>query len=384
MTTTVLGDVPPPKTAKTCTLALDNRPKTWSELVGQPIPVTVLVNSLALNDIKPGYVFDGITGCGKTSGSILFAKRLNCENPNLTTQDPCNVCRSCSQIDRGISPDVKFVDGATDRSVHFIRETLKPFLLTAPYSKYKVAIIDEAHLYKSDSISAFLTLLENMPRHSGKSVVIMTTTDGKAMDSAVMNRCMNLHFASIPNDLLTDRMAAYTKQDRDVLAILAQECGNSFRSMWSYIEVWQHLGQPLTEALVMKLVGGIDTHERSALWSDVSNKRVDKLGERWRKWLQTGARAEAIGALLIRDLISMAVLAPDSTDWHKPMLLLAGAQQVSADSAWLQALYLMTGLPLDAQACLRPRPAEGQPQVLPVTTDSPYTVLTERLLFFGA
>src|ERR1017187_9715873 len=119
MTTPVLGDVPTPEKVKTSTLALDNRPQTWADLVGQPIPVTVLVNSLALGDVKPGYVFTGTTGCGKSSAAYLIAKRLNCENPNLVTQDPCNTCHSCITVDRGTNTDVKFVDGATDRSIDF-------------------------------------------------------------------------------------------------------------------------------------------------------------------------------------------------------------------------------------------------------------------------
>lgn len=384
----VLGDVPAP--AKTNTLALSNRPKRWSELVGQPVPTTVLVNSIAVGDIKPGYVLGGITGCGKSSAAQLMAKRLNCENPDLATQDPCNECHSCRMIDAGKSADVKFIDGAAERSVQFVRETLKPFLLTAPVGKCRVAIIDEAHLYKADAISAFLTLLENLPKFAGKSVVIMTTTEVDAIDPAVRNRCMTLHFASIPNELLAQRMSEYTGEDIDALRLLAEEAGNSFRSMWAYIEVWQHMNEPLTQDTVMKLVGGISEHERQAMWADVASKRIDKVGDRWRKWLsQSGVRTSVVGALLIRDLVTWAASAPDSTDWHKPMLLLSGAQQVGSDSAWLQALYLMVGLPLDAHVRHRQGPAERQPQVADPVANKPLDPVgsdpvTERLLFFGA
>src|ERR1035437_3069158 len=377
---TVLGDVPAPKQAKTSTLALENRPKTWGELVGQPIPVTVLVNSLALGDIKPGYVFTGTTGTGKTSAAILLAKRLNCEAPNLVTQDPCNVCHSCLTVDRGTNFDVKFVDGAADRSIEFVRSTLKPFLTTAPRGKCRVVIVDEAHQYGKDAISAFLTLLENMPRFAGKSVVIMTTTEGDKMASAILNRCMNLHFSAIPNDMLADKMAVYTGEDRAALALLAQESGNSFRTMWSYIEVWQHLGEPLTNDVVMKLIGGVGESERKAMWSDLSNKKVDRIGDRWRKWLQTGARPEVIGALLIRDLISWAAAVPATMDWHKPLVMLSGAEQVGSDNAWLQALYLMVGLPLDIHTRHCQEPEEGQSHKIPAGIDP----VLERLLFFGA
>lgn len=397
MTPTIPGDLPPMTndevkevTKRTSTLALENRPKTWAELVGQPVPTTVLVNSLTVGDIKPGYVFAGTTGCGKTSAAQLLAKRLNCESPNLTTQDPCNTCRSCLTTEAGTNPDVKMIDGAADRSVDFVRNTLKPFLMTAPQRKCRVVVIDEAHLYGKDAISAFLTLLETLPKFAGRSVVVLTTTEIEKIDPAIMNRCMSLPFASIPNDLLAERMALYTGEDIEALRLLADEAGNSFRALWAYIEVWQHLREPLTPAVVMKIVGGISPQERELLWADLAAGRVDKVGERWRKWLSaSGARPKVVGALLLRDLIAWAGRSPDSINWREPLRLLAGAQQVGSDSAWLQALYLMVGLPLDAHESQRQGPAERQPQLFdPVTPVSAppaeVDVVAERLLFFGA
>lgn len=375
-----------PASNKTATLALDYRPKKWSDLVGQPIPVTVLVNSLSLGEIKPGYIFDGTTGCGKSSAAYLFAKRLNCENPNLNTQDPCGQCHSCNTIDRGTNADVKFVDGAADRSIAFVRDTLKPFLMTVPKGKYKVAIIDEAHLYKSDAISAFLTLLENMPKHSGRSVVILTTTEGEAIDTAVMNRCVNLHFSPIPTELLATKMADYTSQDPAVLALLAEACGNSFRAMWSYIEVWELMGQPLTPELVMNMIGGVTDKERQELWADIAERKVETIAKRWKKWQEKGARISVVGSLLIKDLVRWAAANPDSTDWHKPLAILSGAQQVGAESAWLQSLYLLVGLPLDVQRWQWPEPGREQPQLLSINTEIPKQSednLLERILFFG-
>lgn len=373
-------------TRKTHTLALDNRPKKWNDLIGQPIPVTVLVNSLSLGEVKPGYIFDGTTGCGKSSAAYLFAKRLNCEKPNLTTQDPCGVCHSCDTIDRGINPDVKFVDGAADRSISFVRDVLKPFLMTVPHGRYKVVVIDEAHLYKSDSIGAFLTLLENMPKHSSRSVVILTTTEGDAIDPAVMNRCVNLHFAPIPTELLAKKMAQYTGQDEDVLALLAESCGNSFRSMWSYIELWELTGQPLTTELVMNLVGGIGEKERYELWADLAERKVESIAKRWKKWQEKGARASVVGSLLIKDLVAWAAADPDSTGWHKPLAILSGAQQVGSDSAYLQSLYLLVGLPLNVQRWQRPGSGRVQPQISSVETvneNNTSSDFIDRLLFFG-
>lgn len=361
----------------TSTLALESRPLKWASLVGQDIPRKVLSNSILTNDIKPGYLLKGASGCGKTSAALLFAKRLTCAAPEGA--DPCNTCSSCQSIDNNLSHDVKYVDGAADRSVAFVRDVLRPFLTTTPIGgKHRIAIIDEAHLYKQDSISAFLTLLEQLPKMAPKSVVIMCTTEGDQIPAAIQNRCLSLNFAPISSEQLAELMHRLTSEDKEALKQLADASCGSFRTMWSFIEVWEHLGEPLTEDLVMRLLGGVPRDDRSRLWQMLRNRQLDKLPTLWQNWIKRGANPNVIGAHLLKDLLEFAAAAPTAANWVTAIASLSSVQVSGTESAWLPALYTLCGLPLSCEKAKVAAPEEEQPA--PILEDK----MTTRLAFFGA
>lgn len=361
----------------TTTLALESRPESWSNLVGQDIPKKVLTNSILANDIKPGYLFKGASGCGKTSAALLLAKRLNCVQPSGV--NPCNSCTSCSSIDKNLSHDVKYVDGAADRSVAFVRDVLRPFLTTTPIGgRYRIAIIDEAHLYKQDSISAFLTLLEQLPKMAPKSLVVLCTTEGDQIPTAIQNRCLCLNFAPISTEQLVAVMQKYTEQDAKALKELASAACGSFRTMWSFIEVWEHLGEPLTEELVLKMLGGVPSTDRNKLWKLIENSELDKIPTLWQAWLKRGASPNVIGSYLLKDLIDKAASAPKAANWTTAIATLSAVQVTGTESAWLPALYTLCGLPLECENAKEAAPEERRP-VLQSTEK-----LTTRLAFFGA
>lgn len=372
-----------PEAVKTQTLALELRPKRWDEVIGQEMPVTILRNSLAVQDVKPGYLFVGASGCGKTSAALLLGCRLLCEQPDTASQDPCGTCKQCELVQKGIHPDLKYVDGAADRSVGFVRETLKPFLGASPIGgKHKIIIIDEAHLYSTDAISAFLTLLEAMPRTAPKSLVVFCTTEEEKLPETIVNRCLKLTFAPIDPDSLAQVMAKHTGCDVEALRFLAEECGGSFRTMWSHIEGWQYTQQELTEDLVMKLIGGVPARERALMWQDVSQGRSDKVVDRWQAWLKRGAFPHVVGRHLLKDLIRRAAANPGRNDWVPFLALASNAQLNSPESAWLPTLLRLCGLSLDSQDGARPGPEERQPVISGY--DPERDQVAQRLLLFGA
>jgi DNA polymerase-3 subunit gamma/tau len=372
-------------TPKTQNLAIEHRPKTWGQIVGQEIPVKILVNSLVVNEIKPAYLFMGTTGCGKTTAASVMSKRLVCEAP-LDNQDPCNECAWCRGVDRNTCPDVKFIDGASERSVDFVRNTIVPFLTSAPLSgRKRVVVIDEAHLYKTDAISAFLTLLEQLPIKGPKSVVILCTTEGDSIETTIRNRCLPIIFSPIPTEQIAAVMHKHTGASKEVLEVLARECGGSFRTVWSFIDSWQYLGEELTEDLIMKMMGGVTSGDRLALWKDLSAKRLDTAANRWKKWMSNGGSPAVIGKLLVRDAIDFAGQSPDATNWIKVFTLLSGAQTLGSESAWLAALYTMAGLPLVSNDGNRPGPARQAPPTSQPEESAPAaSPNTERLVLFGS
>lgn len=365
---------------KTKTLAIDKRPATWGEVVNQSFPVKILQNSILRGEIKPAYLFDGKTGCGKTTCALIFAKALLCKNRASGSADPCNNCQTCRQVDEGRSADVKYVEGGSDRSVSFVKDVIKPFLQTAPYNGKRIIIIDEAHLYQRDAISMFLTLFEQMPKFAGKSVVILCTTDGDQILEAIRNRCLSLTFTPIEQETLVEAMHHYTGFDREALAMLSEYAGGSFRTMWSFVEEAELLEEEVTVEVASQLIGSVTSSERKKLWQMLSKGDLNGVAKKWKEWESKSMKPHVLIKALIRDLGSMACGKPADPSWREAMALLSAAQS-SADSAWPETLYMLSGLPLAFHDGQRPEPEERQP------TNSDTGPIDQRVakrfLFFG-
>jgi DNA polymerase-3 subunit gamma/tau len=361
-------------------MALENRPKRWCEVIGQTIPVKVLTQSLKLNEIKPAYLFAGETGSGKTTCGLLLAKRLVCENPDTETQDPCNSCRPCSAVDRNVYDDVLYVDGATDRSISFVRERLKPYIASAPLGgKHRIVILDEVHQLGKDAVSALLTLLERMPKDHPKSLLIMCTTEGDSVDGAIRNRCLPLNFTPIPPEDIARAISEKTDLPVNVLKILAEEANGSFRTMWSYFEVWKYTGEEMTEDVIMKIINGVNTKERRALLQDLAHGDLEKVANRWNKWIKNSARPKVVFKLLLKDIAEIAAKNPSDANWKKYLGILSMARP---ESAMLPALYTLSGLSLDFHVGREPEPAEGQPTLNSINTAEQDNLIM-RLMFIG-
>lgn len=120
------------------------RPKTFEEIVGQDVIVKTLKNSIKNNIVSHAYLLSGPRGTGKTSVAKLFAKTLNCHNPN--NFEPCNKCISCEQANNNQNIDIIEMDAASNNGVDEIREIRNKITLVPTNSKYKIYIIDEVHM----------------------------------------------------------------------------------------------------------------------------------------------------------------------------------------------------------------------------------------------
>ena len=128
------------------------RPQDFKSVVGQKSAVNVILTSLQKSRIGHAYLFSGSRGCGKTSVARIFAKALNCKQPE--NFEPCGHCKNCLDITEGGSLDVVEIDGASNNGVDEIRE-LKSHVNLAPFnSKYKIYIIDEVHMLTTAAFNA--------------------------------------------------------------------------------------------------------------------------------------------------------------------------------------------------------------------------------------
>lgn len=177
------------------------RPQNFAGIIGQSAAVSVLTNSIAKNRVGHAYLFSGSRGCGKTSAARIFAKAINCEDPQGF--EPCGKCRNCTEITAGDSLDVIEIDGASNNGVDSIRG-LKENVTLAPFnSRYKIYIIDEVHMLSQGAFNALLKTLEEPPEHV---IFIMATTEPHKVPVTIRSRCQHIPFHSITPDDIFSRL----------------------------------------------------------------------------------------------------------------------------------------------------------------------------------
>ena len=137
------------------------RPSRFSDIVDQKFITDTLKESIINNKISHAYIFSGPKGTGKTSTAKVFVKAINCEHP--IDGEPCNECESCNNFNN--SPDIIELDAASNNKVDDIRELISNVKLAPTSSKYKIYIIDEAHMLTNSASNAFLLTLEEPPAH---------------------------------------------------------------------------------------------------------------------------------------------------------------------------------------------------------------------------
>ncbi|WP_323611922.1 DNA polymerase III subunit gamma/tau [Erysipelothrix enhydrae] len=167
------------------------RPAHLDEVVGQEHVVNVLKNSITKNKISHAYLFCGPRGTGKTSIAKLFARAVNCENPD---QVICGTCDNCLAVADGTHPDLIEIDAASNNGVDEIRGLIEKVKYTPILGKYKVYIIDEVHMLSQGAFNALLKTLEEPPSHV---VFILATTEIHKVLPTIISRCQRYDFNRI-------------------------------------------------------------------------------------------------------------------------------------------------------------------------------------------
>ncbi len=186
----------------TSNLTAKYRPQKFSEVAGQEAVKTILSRAAEQDKVAPAYLFSGTRGVGKTTIARIFAKALNCKN--APTAEPCNECDNCRQITAGVGVDVVEIDAASHGKVDDARR-LKEDIGYAPIEfRYKVFIIDEAHMLTVQAFNALLKTLEEPPPHA---TFIMATTETHKFPATIISRCQHYAFKMLAQDELTAHLS---------------------------------------------------------------------------------------------------------------------------------------------------------------------------------
>ena len=141
------------------------RPDNFSDVIGQEHVTEPLMRALTNHRINHAYLFSGPRGCGKTSSARILARCLNCEQG--PTANPCGVCQSCRELATGGpgSIDVIEMDAASHGGVNEARDLRERAFFAPVNSRYKIYIIDEAHMVTKEGFNALLKVVEEPPAH---------------------------------------------------------------------------------------------------------------------------------------------------------------------------------------------------------------------------
>jgi DNA polymerase-3 subunit gamma/tau len=207
-----------------------HRPGSFDEVVGQQHVVRTLRNAVEQDKVHHAYLFVGSRGTGKTSMAKILARSLNCERGGPTVT-PCGECESCVTIAAGTSIDVIEMDAASNRSVDDVRDLRERVAYAPSGGRWKVYILDEAHMLTKEAWNAFLKTLEEPPP---KTVFVLATTESHKVMATIADRCQRFDFQRPSLEQISevlDRVAASEsiEVDAGAVAMIARSASGSFR-----------------------------------------------------------------------------------------------------------------------------------------------------------
>jgi DNA polymerase-3 subunit gamma/tau len=213
------------------------RPATFQSVVGQKSLTTTLKNAIQNNKLAHAYLFCGPRGVGKTTCARIFAKTINCLNPQVDGE-ACNTCESCQAFNENRSYNIYELDAASNNSVDDIRSLTDQVRIPPQIGRYKVYIIDEVHMLSTQAFNAFLKTLEEPPHHA---LFILATTEKHKIIPTILSRCQIYDFSRIGINDIVENLEYIAQNEKvsfekEALNAIAQKADGGMRDALSIFD----------------------------------------------------------------------------------------------------------------------------------------------------
>ncbi len=267
-------------------LARRYRPQTFDDLVGQEHVREALRRAILEGEVAHAYLFSGPRGTGKTSTARILAKAVNCQQ-NGPRPDPCGQCASCRAIAAGSSLDVIEIDAASNTGVDNIRD-LRTGVVLAPFSRYKVYIIDEVHMLSMQAFNALLKTLEEPPP---RVIFVMATTELHKVPATIISRCQCFQFRRFTTKQIADHLdrilekeaaergiAVDPAEKRRILELIAQAAEGGMRDAQVALDqILVLCRERLDYETVRRFLGGVQSSLIEKFIKGIAEKRTEEL-----------------------------------------------------------------------------------------------------------
>lgn len=299
------------------------RPETFAELIGQSQVTDPLRTALRNDRVNHAYLFSGPRGCGKTTSARILARCLNCaEGP---TDTPCGVCPSCIELSRdgGGSMDVVEIDAASHNGVDDARDLRERAVFAPARDRYKIFILDEAHMVTPQGFNALLKIVEEPPEHVK---FIFATTEPEKVIGTIRSRTHHYPFRLVPPAQMLEYVQSLCVSEkvnveagvlplvvragggsvRDTLSLLDQLIAGSEASSVQYERAVALLGYT-HGALLSEVIDALGSRDASAAFAAIDRviqtgqdprRFVEDLLERFRDLIIVGATGGGAAAVL--------------------------------------------------------------------------------------
>ena len=261
-------------------LALKYRPKKFSEVVGQEATIKTLMSALDKKQLANAYLFSGLRGSGKTTSARIFAKALQCSKGESST--PCEECENCIMANENRHIDIIEMDAASNRKIEDIKEIIEHTRYKPTIGRYKIFIIDEAHMLTREAENALLKTLEEPPEYVK---FILATTDPLKLPATILSRTQHYRFTKIEPNLIKNHLE-YILANENVnyepkaIELLAKSGNGSLRDTITLLDqAIAYSKGDIKLDVVVDMLGVINPEIIDKIFNLVLNQKRDEIKE---------------------------------------------------------------------------------------------------------